>query len=304
MKWALVLSGGGAKGLAYIGMFKALEELNCPLPDCIVGCSMGAIIGGLYASGMTVDEMISFFSKGFDLTDYLDVSHLGFGLTKLTKLLQIGARLNNLISHQGADSGERSLTLFKKLSCYQTFDQLKIPFYCNATDLCEGNEVVFDKGLLADAMRASYSYPGFFAPFNYNGKLFVDGCVKNNTPVWIAKEKGFKNILAVTLGTFKAINNDDIDSSIAILTRCLEVASIRSDYRVCNTPTHILDIDMKKTAAYDFSDPLYPIQHGYAVTMNNRENLLDFFQDGISGFLYRRKMTKKVIRRLKNEKVF
>jgi len=63
MKWALVLSGGGAKGLAYIGMFKALEELEYPLPDCIVGCSMGAIIGGLYASGMTVDEMISFFQK-------------------------------------------------------------------------------------------------------------------------------------------------------------------------------------------------------------------------------------------------
>lgn len=303
MKWALVLSGGGAKGLAYIGMFKALEELEYPLPNCIVGCSMGAIIGGLYASGMTVDEMISFFSKDFNLTDYLDVSHLGFGLTKLTKLLQIGASLNNLISHQGADSGERSLTLFKKLSCYQTFDQLKIPFYCNATDLCEGNEVVFDKGFLADAMRASYSYPGFFAPFNYNGKLFVDGCVKNNTPVWIAKEKGFKNILAVTLGTFKTINNDGLDSSISVLTRCLEVAAIRSDYSGRNTPTHILDIDTDMVS-HDFSDPLSQIQMGYSITMNNKKELLEFFQKGFSGFLNRRRMTKKTIKRLKNEKVF
>ncbi|UTC66229.1 MULTISPECIES: patatin-like phospholipase family protein [unclassified Treponema] len=303
MKWALVLSGGGAKGLAYIGMFKALEELKYPLPDCIVGCSMGAIIGGLYASGMTVDEMISFFSNDFELTDYLDVSHLGFGLTKLTKILQIGAGLNNLISHQGADSGEKSLTLFKKLSCYQTFDQLRIPFYCNATDLCEGDEVVFDKGFLADAMRASYSYPGFFAPFNHDGKLFVDGCVKNNTPVWIAKEKGFKNILAVTLGAFKTINSSDIDSSISVLTRCMEVASIKPDYRTCNTPTHILNIDTD-TGSYDFSDPLYQIQMGYSVTMNHRKELLEFFQKGFFGFLNRRRMAKMTSKRLKSEKVF
>lgn len=303
MEWALVLSGGGAKGLAYIGMFKALEELGYPLPNCIVGCSMGAIIGGLYASGMTIDEMTSFFSKGFNLTDYLDVSHLGFGQTKLTKILQIGASLNNLISHQGADSGEKSLTLFKKLSCYQTFDKLKIPFYCNATDLCEGNEVVFEEGFLAHAMRASSSYPGFFAPFKHNGQIFVDGCLKNNTPVWIAREKGFKNILAVTLGTFKTIDDSDIDSSIAVLTRCMEVAAIRGNYCLKNTPTHILDINMS-TAAHDFSDPLYQIQQGYAITMNNRKNLLEFFQDGLSGFLCRRKMTKEVIRRLKDEKVF
>ncbi|WP_253678258.1 patatin-like phospholipase family protein [Treponema sp. OMZ 788] len=261
MDWSLVLSGGGAKGLAYIGMFKALEELEYPRPDCIVGCSMGAIIGGLYASGMTVDEMISFFSNDFELTDYLDVSHLGFGLTKLTKLLQIGASLNNLISHQGADSGEKSLTLFKKLSCYQTFDQLKIPFYCNAVDLCDGNEIVFDKGRVADAMRASSSYPGFFTPFHHNGRIFVDGCVKNNTPVWIAKAKGFKNILAVTLGTFKIITSEDLDSSISVLTRCMEVASIRSDYTIANTPTHILDIDTGM-APHDFFGSAFSNSNG------------------------------------------
>ncbi|WP_206183432.1 patatin-like phospholipase family protein [Treponema pedis] len=109
MKWALVLSGGGARGIAYVGMLKAFNELNYPQPNCIVGCSMGAVIGGLYASGMTVNEMISFFSNGFNLSDYVEVSKFSLGHTKISKILQLGAGLNNLINKQGIDSGEKKL---------------------------------------------------------------------------------------------------------------------------------------------------------------------------------------------------
>ncbi|WP_024469674.1 patatin-like phospholipase family protein [Treponema pedis] len=303
MKWALVLSGGGARGIAYVGMLKAFNELNYPQPNCIVGCSMGAVIGGLYASGMTVNEMISFFSNGFNLSDYVEVSKFSLGHTKISKILQLGAGLNNLINKQGIDSGEKSYTLFKKLSCYQTFEQTQIPFYCNAVDLCEGKEIIFKSGFLADAMRASSSYPGFFSPYRYSGKLFVDGCVRHNTPVWIAKEKGFKNILAVTLGVFKTKPETEFESAISILTRCLETAVSAAGYTKKDSPTYILDLD-SNTAAYDFSDPSYLIQLGYSLTMKSKKELDAFFTKGISGYLLRKQAAKKTAERLKHERIF
>ena len=301
MKWALVLSGGGAKGLAYIGMLKAFRELNYPQPDCIVGCSMGAIIGGLYASGMTVDEMTAFFSNGFHLGNYIDIHKFSFGQTKISKILQLGAGLNNLIHGQGVDSGEKSHMLFKKLSCYQTFEQTHIPFYCNAVDLYEGKEFVFESGFLADAMRASSSYPGFFRPYLYNGKLFVDGCVKHNTPVWIAKKKGFKNVLAVTLGTFKT--ETEFDSVLSILIRCLDVAVNVNKFIRQDVPTYVLDLNPNK-ASYDFSDPSYLIQLGYSITIKKQRELNSFFKKGISGNVVRRLMAKRTVDRLKHERIF
>lgn len=303
MKWALVLSGGGARGITYVGMLKAFEELQFPQPDCIVGCSMGAIIGGLYASGMTVDEMRAFFLNNFNLNNYIDISNFHLGHSKIAKILQFGAGLNNLLTGQGVDSGEKSYTLFKKLSCYQTFEQTRIPFYCNAVDLCEGKEFILESGFLANAMRASSSYPGFFKPYRYNGKLCVDGCVRHNTPVWIAKEKGYKNILAVTLGTFKIKTETELDSTLSVLIRCLDVAVSGTQSVTNDSPTYILDLDSSR-ASYDFSDPAYLIQLGYSITMKYAEDLHAFFKRGISGYINRRKLAKETMARLKYERIF
>lgn len=303
MKWALVLSGGGVKGLAYIGMLKAFNHLGFPKPDCIVGCSMGAIIGGLYASGMKINEMENFFSDDFHLSDYTEMPRIAMSHKKIAKLFQLGTSINNLISGLGIDSGEKALTLFRRLSCYQRFEQCSIPFFCNAVDICSGKEEIFEEGFLADGMRASSSYPGFFAPFYHKGKLFVDGCVKNNTPVWIAKQKGYKNIFAVTLGMFKKKQPKDIYSSVSVIMRCMEVASGMPQHDKRNIPTCILDMDTN-TSVYDFSGPQQEILRGYTQTIDNRDMLNLFFKCGFTGLIERKKMSIKTSEMFKNERVF
>ncbi len=303
MKWALVLSGGGARGLAYIGMLKAFRELKYPEPNFIAGCSMGAIIGGLYATGTRIEEMEFFFSKNFKLGDYIDVFKYDFKSQWISKILKIGTGLNNLFHKKGIDSGENSYILFKRLFCYQRFENLRIPFACNATELCSGEEVLFESGFLFDAVRASSSYPICFAPFELNGKVFVDGCIKNNTPIWIAKKKGFKNVLAVTLGTFKEKNNNEFESIMSVLLRSMEVAASSINPKEESIPTHILDIDTE-TESYDFSDPERQIRQGYEITMQNKETLDDFFKPGITGLINRIKLKKKTKEILKNERIF
>ncbi len=303
MEWALVLSGGGAKGLAYVGMFKAFKELGYPEPDFIAGCSMGAIIGGLYASGMKIKDMENFFNSDFEVGDYIEVFHNKFGHTRISKVVQISTGLNNLYKEKGIDSGEQTLNLFKKLFCYQKFENLKIPFACNATELCEGKEVLIDSGFLAHAARASSSYPICFAPFELNGKVYVDGCVKNNTPVWIAKEKGYKNIMAVTLGAFENINEEEVDSVFSVVLRSMEVAASQNPPNEKNIPSHLLNIDTE-TPSYDFSNPQAVIKKGYDAVMANKKDLDVFFKSGFAGSMGRRKLRKKVIKRLNNERIF
>ncbi len=303
MKWSLVLSGGGAKGLAYIGMLKAFEELKFPKPDFIAGCSMGAIIGGLYASGMEVEEMEAFFSTDFEVGDYIEVFNTKLGHTRFSKIFQIGAGLNNLYKEKGIDSGEQTHTLLKKLFCYQKFENLKIPFACNATELCEGNEVLIDTGFLADAVRASSSYPICFAPFEFNEKVYVDGCVKNNTPVWIAKERGYKNILAVTLGNFQEQDENDLDSVFAIVLRSMETAASQNPIAEKNIPSHLLNIDTEN-ASYDFSNPQAVIEKGYRVVMDNKKNLELFFKPGFSGKIARYRLRKEAKEKINNERIF
>lgn len=303
MKWALVLSGGGSRGLVYVGMLKAFQELKLPKPNCIVGCSIGSIIGGLYASGMNVDEMYAFFSNHFQFDDYIDISKFRFGQTRISKLLQIGVGLNNLYTSQGIDSGEKSYELFKKMTHSKTFEQANIPFYCNAVNLCNGREVIFEKGILADGMRASYSYPVFFKPYHHNGCLFVDGCVKHNTPVWIAREKGYKNILAITLGTFQVKTENQIDSTLAVLQRALEVATSETVGIKNNAPTFILNMDAT-LPSYDFSKFQYLFDLGYSITMEHADELNAFFKKGLLGILNRKKMSRQILKRLKHERIF
>ncbi len=303
MKWALVLSGGGARGLAYIGMLKAFKELKYPQPDYIVGCSMGAIIGGLYASGMTIEEMEDFFSKDFDPGDYIDVFKHNFKSQWMSKVLKIGTGLSNLLHKKGIDSGENTHRLFKKLFCYQKFENLNIPFACNATELCSGEEYVFESGFLSDAVRASSSYPICFAPFELDNKVFVDGCVKNNTPIWIAKRKGYKNILAVTLGTFQKKTKAEFESIASVILRSLDVAASTIDPKKDSIPTHILDLD-SKTPSYDFSLPENQLKFGYEITMSNKDILDKFFKSGIAGYINRFKLKRKTKELLKNERIF
>ncbi|NPV03506.1 MAG: BamA/TamA family outer membrane protein [Syntrophaceae bacterium] len=212
-KVGLVLSGGGARGVAHIGVLKVLEELRVPV-DFIAGTSMGSLVGGLYASGMSPGEM----EKRIEAMDWEDI----FRDTPTREYipwrqkrddfkgllgLELGFRDGKILLPMGTTSGyklEFLLTAFVGLEqgrASRSFDAVPIPFRAVAMDLEDGRMRVFDRGALVMAMRASMSIPAVFAPVEIDGRLYVDGGMVRNLPVDVAREAGCEVIIAVNLGT-------------------------------------------------------------------------------------------------------
>jgi len=174
-KIGLVLGGGSAKGLAHIGVLKVLEEHNIKI-DMISGASIGALIGALYLSGYSPKELEEM------------IKNLNF-----KKLIDIGVPRSGLIKGDKMESYLRELLDEKK------FSDLSAPLYITAVDIVNYSEVVFSKGDLAKAIRASVSVPGIFRPAKNNGKILVDGGVLDNLPIEILKDAGADVIIAVNL---------------------------------------------------------------------------------------------------------
>ena len=201
-KVGLVLSGGGARGAAHIGVLKVLEEQNIPV-DFISGTSMGAIVGGLYASGMTATEIEQALIDNDWRPLFQDrppradrpfrrkEDDNGFLVD-----FDMGVDKDGLIFPKGLVQGQNLEMILKRLALpvatINDFDQLPIPFRAIATDLGNGEALSIKSGDLATAIRASMSLPGIFKPVHYNGRLLVDGGIVNNLPVQIARKWGLK----------------------------------------------------------------------------------------------------------------
>ncbi len=201
-KFGLVLSGGGARGLAHIGVLKVLEE-NGLTPDYISGASMGAIIGGIYASGTTVKQMEDFV-KDFVFGNVLDKKYPLYRVQKLEKTnikfmkyFSVGISLNYLARKKALDSGRKVQYMLKQLIGDVCFDKLKIPFACTATDILSGKRVVLNKGKVYMAVRASMSIPLVFEPVRYGDMLLVDGGVASNAPSFAVRDMGAEVVVAV-----------------------------------------------------------------------------------------------------------
>jgi NTE family protein len=206
----LVLSGGGARGAAHIGVLKVLEEIRVPI-DCIAGTSMGALVGAAYASGFSVAEMerlVTELSTDLLFKERPPRQELAVRRKQEDQLNlvgpEIGVRDGQVYLQKGFASGVRLETVLRKLSRargYQRFDELPIPFRAVATDLVTGNLVVFAEGELASVMRASMSVPGLIAPTEIGDMLLIDGGLTNNLPVNVAREMKADVVIAVNLGT-------------------------------------------------------------------------------------------------------
>ncbi|MDR1302160.1 MAG: patatin-like phospholipase family protein [Treponema sp.] len=225
--WALVLSGGGAKGLAHLGILKAFADRGFPEPSLVVGTSMGAIVGGLYACGISPGELIRFVQEEFDITAYLD--SFVFKLNgPVGKFFQTGQILGNFTTRQGVDSGQGILKLLEALTQGKTFAETTIPFRCNAVDLVSGKELVLRSGSVARALRASMSFPAFFEPLLVEeegvSQCLVDGGLADNMPVRIARDEGFKRVLAVNVCDFKPVPVSTLRTGPQIVYRAIEVA--------------------------------------------------------------------------------
>lgn len=283
MKWALVLSGGGARGLAHIGVLEVLEEIGAPPPSLIVGCSMGAVIGGLYAAGVPVRDMRDFLSPPFDISDIIGEAAHPLFIGPLNRVMQLGKGLVNMFTADGMDSGQKMRNLIADKTGNARIETLPTPFACNATDLVSGQEVVFDQGPLADAVRASSSYPGVFSPVRQGSYLLADGFMSHNTPVWIARRHGIQNVLAVYLDDFTRFPAARRKSAIDILLRGMDCAVRHRPLRRKDIPTAAIVADNDRQP-FDFDKPLEQVNFGHAAAMDQKDILEGFFSTGITGY--------------------
>lgn len=190
-KIGLVLSGGGAKGFAHVGVLKVLEAAGIKI-DYIGGTSMGAVVGGLYASGYAANQIDSIIkATNFDnlLIDYIPRSSKSFYEKRNDELYALILPFNNfkIGAPQSLSKGMFNYNLFNKLTLHvrhvRDFNQLPIPFLCMATDIEFGQQVILDKGVLAQAFFASSALPSVFSPVILDGKFLIDGGVTNNYPI-------------------------------------------------------------------------------------------------------------------------
>lgn len=204
-KIGLVLSGGGAKGLAHIGVLKVIDSLGIKV-DYISGTSMGAVVGGLYASGYSAHQLDSIFSAiDVDalLQDYTPRESKSFYEKRNDEIYALALPFNNfkLGLPSGLSKGLYNFNLISRLTKHvshvRDFDELPIPFLCIATDLETGEQILLDSGVLAQSIISSGAIPTLYNPVEINGKLHIDGGVVNNYPVEELKNRGVDFIIGV-----------------------------------------------------------------------------------------------------------
>ena len=228
----LVLSGGGARGMAHIGVLKVLEALKVPI-DCIAGTSMGAVVGGLYATGMSAAQIESTMRSVDWQEAFRDAPprrDLNFRRKQDDRnflvRLPLGLKHYHILLPKGFIQGEKLQETLRQLtlpfSNSTDFDRLPTPFRAVATDLETGEAVLLDKGDLSIAMRASISAPGVFAPVDHEGRLLVDGGVADNLPIDVAREMK-PDILIVSDVSFPLQPRERLDSALSISNQTLAI---------------------------------------------------------------------------------
>jgi len=230
-KICLVLSGGGARGAAHVGVLKVLEEYRVPI-DCIIGTSMGSLVGAAYATGTTleeIDQIIAGITSELLFNDTPPRKELAMRLKQddYTILFgpEIGVNSDGLALGKGVVSGVQLETVLRRLSKakgYRKFDELPIQFRAVATNLVTGTEVVFSEGDLASVMRASMSVPGAVAPAEYNDTMLVDGMLTRNLPVESARALGADIIIAVNVGT-PLLRRDQLNGILGVTGQMLSI---------------------------------------------------------------------------------
>jgi NTE family protein len=225
LRVGLVLGGGGARGAAHIGVLKVLEEQRIPI-DVIAGTSMGAAVGGLYASGMSADELEALAGSldwAAALNDQSSREFLSFRRkqddSEFPVDLELGLRGAHLVLPQGVIQGQKLDLLLRELTLHVSqindFDQLPIPFRAVASDIEQGTRYVMQRGDLANAIRASMSVPAVFAPVEIDGRLLVDGGITGNLPVDVMQQMDVDVIIAVDV-EFPLYGRDGLTSALAI----------------------------------------------------------------------------------------
>jgi len=228
----LVLSGGGARGAAHVGVLKVLDEMKVPI-DAIAGTSMGAVVGGLYASGMTaaeIEKLISSVNWQDAFQDRPPRAELGFRRKQDDRNFlvrySLGVSDKGFVLPRGLVQGQKLEQVLRNAALpvadVQDFDKLPIPFRAVATDLETGERALMGSGDLVTAMRASMSAPGVFSPAPRDGRLLVDGGLTDNLPIDIAREMNV-DILIVVDVSFPLYAREELTSPIEVTNQAFAI---------------------------------------------------------------------------------
>ncbi|MBB5345637.1 NTE family protein [Edaphobacter lichenicola] len=277
----LVLEGGGALGFAHVGVIEWMEDHHIPVDD-IAGTSMGGLIGGLYASGNSPQE-IEDFVGGINwpavLSGQLPFPALSYR-RKEDKLafpnrLEFGLK-HGLSLPNGLNSGSAvGLLLDREMLPYydlKNFDDLPIPFRCVATDITTGKEHVFKDGSLAQAMRSTMSIPGVFAPVAHGDQIYSDGGAVNNLPVDVARSMGAEVVIAVYLDT-GPVDKASLNSLVGVAGRNVAIMVSANELESMKNANILLKADVSKFSSSEFERSAEIIPQGVKVAEEHAAEL-------------------------------
>lgn len=298
--FAVALGGGGARGLAHIGLLKILDQHKIKI-DAISGCSMGAIVGGLYAYFGNAEAVEDFVIKTTQSEKYLEL-----GIDKIKKRSEDGG--TNYFE-QFFDFIGTSIQIIKSINRYSFFDEertndifdfipdvpiesLKVKFFVVASDLISGQEIIFSEGSLRKTLKASAAIPGIFPPVSYKNYLLVDGSVTDLVPVKVLKDYGYEKTLAVDV--VKSLENPTPPKNI--LEILYRVESI-SSYHLSNYQLKYADLliypEVREFNWSDFNYAKEIILEGERAALENLEKISKLYRTN-KYFLRLKKLFKAV----------
>ncbi len=255
---AVVLLGGGARGLAHIGFLQSLKENKIKI-DLICGTSMGGIVGGLYAYGYE-PEKLQEMVMNFDYNSFMNLIKIPFNV-KIKSIFEL-LILTSYSKLTKKDEEDKIENVLKSLTNETNIENLKTKFFCVAADLLSGKEVIFDKGPLYKALRATMSYPFVFEPVYYNRMLLVDGGFLDNAPVLVARDYGANKILAVDIHIpIKRESKDKLQNDFNKLKRIFAMTTEKLLEINLSKADYVLKIDVQRDT-FDFSEPSEIIKIG------------------------------------------
>lgn len=286
-KVGLVLSGGGAKGITHIGVIKALEENNIPI-DYVAGTSMGAIVGGMYAMGMSPDEMIAVlksndfknWSTGEIESGYVyyyrnadpkpNFMEMSFRINRLDSLdIKSNILPTNIISPRQMNYAFVPMSAQANAVAGGNFDKLFIPFRCVASDIFNKRAVVFRNGVLGDAIRASMTYPLLFKPIVIDNLLLFDGGIFNNFPVDVMRKDFNPDYM---IGSVVSANPRKPDESDVVM-QVENMVMNYTDYTIPKEEGLLLKFRISSSKTFDFSKVDEFVKLGYDSAMKHIDEL-------------------------------
>ncbi len=278
----LALSGGGAKGMAHIGVLRILEKHNIPI-DYITGTSMGSIVGGLYAIGYSADE-IEVIAKDIDWASVFEgkISRNVISVEEKDEadkyLLEFPLKDGKVVLPKGVISGQKLEMLLAKLTWsvhgQNDFSKFPIPFKCIATNIETGDAYVIDKGYLPDALRASMSIPSVFTPIEIDNKLLVDGGLVRNLPASDVKKMGADIIIGVNVGS-PLYKKEELSSMLSIMDQASSFRNAiltEDEKKICDILISP-DITGYSAASFDAIDSL--ISNGEKAALQMEEQIIE-----------------------------